>query len=211
MATIRAIFFDVGWTLAYPQRSLWDIFAELCCECGVQTEPQACEQLVRNLAVATQSYAEERFRSGAMYPDSDAEFAGLFAQMGRMIFAQMGVSDGHDELMQRFLQAFWNESNWRLFPEVPAVLDMLRVRGVRLGVLSNAPSDLPSFLERMGVARYLDFAVVSAAEGIKKPDRRIFHIALERAPASSHTRRCMSVICISRTFSVDAARACIRC
>jgi FMN phosphatase YigB (HAD superfamily) len=48
-------------------------------------------------------------------------------------------------------------------------------------VLSNAPSDLPAFLDRLGVAPYLDFSGVSAIEGVKKPDRRIFEIALQRA------------------------------
>jgi FMN phosphatase YigB (HAD superfamily) len=61
------------------------------------------------------------------------------------------------------------------------VLQALRGRGVRLGVLSNAPSNLPSFLEQLGVAPWLDFSVVSAVEGVKKPDRRIFEVALSRA------------------------------
>ena len=32
MATIRAVFLDVGWTLAYPQKSMWQIFADLCAD-----------------------------------------------------------------------------------------------------------------------------------------------------------------------------------
>jgi len=181
MKNIRALCFDVGWTMAYPERSVWDIFAELCTEAGAPTEPHACEHLVRGLARLGSERAEERFRGGAQYPDSDTEFAGVFAQMGQLIFAQMGVERGYDELMQRFLQAFWNERNWTAFPEVLDVLRRLRERGMRVGVLSNAPSDLPSFLERLGVAPYLDFAVVSAIEGIKKPDRRIFEVAVARA------------------------------
>ena len=29
MNEIKAIFFDVGWTLSYPERSLWHSFAEV--------------------------------------------------------------------------------------------------------------------------------------------------------------------------------------
>ncbi len=181
MATIRAVFLDVGWTLAYPRTSMWRIFADLCADAGVTTTPQACEQLVRSLSRATHEHAEQRFRSGAQYADSDAEFAGIFAQMSQMIFAQMGVAEGYDELTQCFLQRFWNASNWTAFPEVVEVLEALRARRVRLGVLSNAPSNLPSFLEQLGVAPLLDFSVVSALEGVKKPDRRIFEVALSRA------------------------------
>lgn len=184
MGTIRAVFLDVGWTLAYPRTSMWEIFADLCADAGVVTTPEACEQLVRNLSRATHEHAERQFRSGVQYADSDEEFAGMFAQMGRMVFAQMGVVDGHDDRMQRFLERFWNAANWTRFPEVIDVLQALRARGVRLGVLSNAPSNLPVFLEQMGIAPLLDFSVVSALEGMKKPDRRIFEVALSRAGAA---------------------------
>jgi HAD superfamily hydrolase (TIGR01549 family) len=85
------------------------------------------------------------------------------------------------ELTQRFLQALWNEDNWQLFPEVTEVLAAWRARGLKLGALSNAPSNLTSFLERLGIAPYLDFTVISAVEGVKKPDRRIFATAVSRA------------------------------
>ncbi len=181
MQAIRAISLDVGWTLAYPRASMWEIFADLCAAAGAPTTAAACEQLVRMLWSSGQEYAEQQFHAGARYSDSDEEFAGLFGQMGRLIFSQMGVADGHDERMRQFLQLFWNETNWTVFPEVPEVLAALRARGVRLGVLSNAPSNLPSFLDRLGISPYLDFRVVSAIEGVKKPDRRIFTVALSRA------------------------------
>jgi len=178
---IRALFLDVGWTMAYPQASIWGIFARLCTEAGVTTTATACEQLVRSLWNVGQTHAEHQFHAGAAYTDSDAEFAGMFEQLGQLIFSQMGVTTDHRELVQRFLQAFWTETNWVAFPEVTEVLAALRARGIRLGVLSNAPSDLPNFLERLGIARHLDFTVVSALEGVKKPDRRIFDIAVRRA------------------------------
>jgi putative hydrolase of the HAD superfamily len=181
VVAIRAVFLDVGWTLAYPRTSMWRIFADLCADAGVTTTPEACELLVRSLSRATHEHAEQQFRSGAQYDDSDAAFAGLFGQMGRLIFAQMGVAEGHDALMERFLERFWNAANWARFPEVVEVLQALRARGLRLGVLSNAPSNLPSFLDQLGVTPLLDFSVVSALEGVKKPDRRIFEVALARA------------------------------
>ena len=186
MATIRAVSFDVGWTLAYPRASMWDIFADLCTQAGVPTAPESCEQLVRSLWSAGVDYAEQRFRAGASYSDSDEEFAGMFVQMGGLIFAQMGVADGHEELVQRFFKRFWNEDNWTLFPEVHDVLRALRARGLRLGVLSNAASNLPSFLDHFGLAPYLDFTVVSAIERVKKPDRRIFEVTLTRAGVAPH-------------------------
>jgi HAD superfamily hydrolase (TIGR01549 family) len=165
---------------------MWDIFADLCTEAGVLTAAESCEQLVRSLSSAAAEHAEQRFHAGATYSDSDEEFAYMFGQMGGLVFAQMGVADNHEALVQRFLQRFWNGDNWAIFPEVISVLDQLRVHGLRVGVLSNAPSNLPSLLDRLGIAPYLDFAVVSAIEGVKKPDRRIFEATVARAGVAPH-------------------------
>lgn len=181
MPNIQAISLDFGWTMAYPQASMWEIFAELCGEAGVPTSAEACEQLARSLWTFAQARAEEQFHGGASYSDSDAEFAAQFATLGGVIFAQLGVADGHAQLMQRFLQRFWGQGNWQMFPDVVDSLRALRRRGVRLGVLSNAPTDLPKLLDALGISPHLDFCVVSAAEGVKKPDRRVFATTVARA------------------------------
>ncbi len=186
MHGIRAITFDLGWTLAYPDASIWDVFAEVCTEAGVSTQPEACEQLIRTLASLNQEAAERHFHSGAAYPDSDAEFAAMFGKMGQIIFGQLGVTGTHTDLMQRFVERFWDESKWSVFPEVTDVLARLRAQGLTLGVLSNAPSSLPTFLDRLGLLPYLDFTVVSAIAGVKKPDRRIFALALSHAGVAPH-------------------------
>ena len=167
--------------MAYPQASMWEIFADLCGEAGVSTTPEACEQLVRMVWRVAAEQAEQRFRDGAEYSDSDAEFAAMFEQLGRIVFAQLGVGGDHAALARRFLERFWSDGNWVAFPEVHEVLRTLRGRGVRLGVVSNAPSDLPQFLDHLGITPLVDFVVVSALEGVRKPDRRIFATALDRA------------------------------
>jgi len=180
---IRTVLLDVGWTLAYPQRSMWEIFADLCTEAGAPTTALACEQILRSVWGPSQEQSEQRFRAGAQYPDSDEEFYTAFAGLGRFLFAHLGVPTDDASLMQRFMQRFWTEANWVRFPDVTEGLQALRARGVRLGVLSNAPSDLPRFLDHLGLSPHLDFVVVSAIEGVKKPDRRIFEAALSRAEA----------------------------
>lgn len=179
--SIRAVSLDVGWTLAYPRASMWEIFADLCNEAGAPTTALACEQAVRALWTFAQTRAEQHFRGGAEYTDSDVEFAAQFGNLGRLIFGQLGVTDDQESLMERFLERFWTDDNWLIFPDVLVSLERLRERGVRIGVLSNAPSDMPKLLDRLGITPYLDYTVVSATEGYKKPDRRVFEVAVNRA------------------------------
>jgi HAD superfamily hydrolase (TIGR01549 family) len=181
MKAIRSVSLDVGWTLAYPRRSIWQIFADVAGEAGKSVSPKELEDVIRQLWLRGQHAAVEHFRSGATYEDSDEQFTAAFHQMGALVFTHFGVPGNHADLTLRFFEAFWTEDNWSIFPEVLDVIEELRRRGLRVGVLSNAPTNLPMFLDRLGISPHLDFVVVSAMEGIKKPDRRIFETVVSRA------------------------------
>jgi putative hydrolase of the HAD superfamily len=106
------------------------------------------------------------------YPGLVRELLGHFA---------VGVSD--DELM-RFLEA--EHTAWApafvLGATTHALLDALRGRGLKLGLVSNAfdpPWILHHDLERQGLAGRIDVAVFSSEVGRRKPDPAIFETALE--------------------------------
>ena len=50
----------------------------------------------------------------------------------------------------------------------------------KIGIISNAWSDLPTALDNWGIADAFDIVVGSGDEGIMKPDPRIYNLALER-------------------------------
>jgi putative hydrolase of the HAD superfamily len=50
----------------------------------------------------------------------------------------------------------------------------------RLGMVSNFTANLPRILEEVGLGAHLDATGVSAIDGVKKPQRRLFEIVLER-------------------------------
>ena len=177
----KAVFFDVGWTLAYPRASLWDIFAGLGGEAGERMASLDAERMVHSLMWANRERSVADFEAGASYTDSDAEFLALFSTMARAIFALASVPGDHDAMALQFMERFWNRDNWVAFPDAVHTIRRLRERGVRVGVLSNAGSDLLGFLEQIGLLDLFDFTVVSAIEGTKKPDRRIYRRALECA------------------------------
>jgi putative hydrolase of the HAD superfamily len=60
-------------------------------------------------------------------------------------------------------------------------LKTLRERGKKLGLITNGPTEWQSRkIECMGLAPLFDAVVISEAEGVRKPDPRIFERALER-------------------------------
>lgn len=180
----KAISFDVGWTLIHPRQSMWELFADVCRESGARADAREVEDLVHGLLSMSRERAMEAFAPDAEHSDSDAEFAALFGVMGQFIFAQAGAAEDSAKLSARFLERFWTADNWVIFPDALPALERLRQRGVRVGVLSNASSELVAFLAQLGLAPHLDFTVVSAVEGRKKPDRRLYAVALQRADSA---------------------------
>jgi HAD superfamily hydrolase (TIGR01549 family) len=177
----RAVCLDVGWTLIHPVESLWESFGAVGREAGADLSPEEVERLVHGLLNGNRQRALEEFESGTRYTDSDAEFESLFLALGRTVFGLTGVPGDCEDLTGRFLRRFWRPENWAVFPDVTEGMRRLRSAGIRVGVLSNAASNLLGFLGDLGLLDLCDFAIVSAIEGTKKPDRRIFDLALQRA------------------------------
>jgi putative hydrolase of the HAD superfamily len=177
----RAVFLDAGWTLIHPARSLWEILADVARAAGHIMSASECEAQVHALWRHAQESAAAELHPDAEYPDSDEAFAALFRQLAQVAYASAGVSDPHEELVGRFVRAVGSEDLWRVFADAPGALRELRARGYALVVVSNAASDLPAFLGRLGLAPLFDGILASAAEGWKKPDRRLFQRALEVA------------------------------
>lgn len=79
--------------------------------------------------------------------------------------------------------AQWFDEGYRhlkVFRDVGPTLRRLRARGCRLAVVSNWEPSLPIALDKLGLGKYFDTIVASAAEGVWKPDPRLFEIALDR-------------------------------
>jgi putative hydrolase of the HAD superfamily len=102
----------------------------------------------------------------------------------RALLGEFGIDVSDDELL-RFLEAehaAWGPAR-RLAATTHALLEALRDRGLKLGLVSNAidpPDLLHRDLEELGVAQRLDVAVFSSETGRRKPDPETFEAALSR-------------------------------
>jgi putative hydrolase of the HAD superfamily len=109
----------------------------------------------------------------------EIEYPGLV----RGLLGDFGVEIDDDELM-RFLEAehlAWDPARI-LAAHTHPLLESLRARGLKLGLVSNAFDPgwlLHRDLEHMGIEQRLDFSVFSSEVGTRKPHPAIFHRALE--------------------------------
>lgn len=65
-------------------------------------------------------------------------------------------------------------------PDAIATLTNLRGQGCKIGLLSNCSIEIPILWPETPLAAFVDSAIFSSRERLKKPDPRIFHLACER-------------------------------
>ncbi len=171
---LEAVLFDWGDTL---MRFAYD---ETLVEAGYRAGLEAIgrdglpelEQLVPHF--------RERYEQFFWTPGTieEIEYPGLV----RQLFGDFDV-ELSDEELGRFLEAehaAWDPAR-QLAAHTPALLEALRDRGLKLGLVSNAFDPgwlLHRDLEQMGLADRLDFAVFSSEVGKRKPHPVIFEHAL---------------------------------
>jgi putative hydrolase of the HAD superfamily len=131
--------------------------------------------------VETAARFRERYVPLLWVPGSveEVEYPGMV----RELLQGFGVALSEDELA-RFLEAehaAWEPAR-QIGNSTHALLDSLRERGLKTGLVSNAFDPgwlLHNDLERMGLAERLDVAVFSSEVGMRKPHEAIFAAALD--------------------------------
>ena len=81
------------------------------------------------------------------------------------------------------LVSFWSlyERACELSDDTRLTLHTLREWGMKLGVITNGSTEWQRRkLDSLGITSWFDTVLISEAEGIRKPDREIFHRALAR-------------------------------
>jgi putative hydrolase of the HAD superfamily len=168
---IRAVLFDWGDTL---MQWTWD---EELMEVGHRAGLAA----IGRDDIAITEHFRERYEPLFWAPGAleEIEYPGLV----RALLADFEI-EVSDEELERYLDAehrAWAPAR-QLGGTTHALLDALRSRGIRLGLVSNAFDPgwlLRRDLDEMGVLERLDFAVFSSEIGKRKPHPDIFRSALE--------------------------------
>jgi putative hydrolase of the HAD superfamily len=109
----------------------------------------------------------------------DMRATGPIGPSVRAVCERLGISDEHVEGLISLRVDFTREV---LVPRPGAldVLDELRRRGLRLGLISVCSEEVPVLWEQTALASRIDAAVFSCSVGLVKPNQRIYRLAADR-------------------------------
>jgi putative hydrolase of the HAD superfamily len=84
-----------------------------------------------------------------------------------------------DRFFEEIYDLFRDSRGWMLFPETRQVLENLRDRRLKLGVISNFDSRIYTVLNDLGIRSLFDAVTICSEVGFAKPQPEIFLTALE--------------------------------
>jgi len=176
---IKAVFFDWGNTLA-----AWEFDPELYLE-GHRRGLEALGSQAPGQEAFTEAFSEQvlprLLGPGEDEIDYAREVATVLASLG-------GPAD--DQALGRFVRAenlVWRPRH-QLVPPVLKLLDGLRERGLKVGLVSNLfdpPQLMRELFSEIGLLELLVALAVSAEVGKRKPSPAIFEAALAQAGVSA--------------------------
>ncbi|MFI5284829.1 MAG: HAD family hydrolase [Candidatus Dormibacteria bacterium] len=175
---LGGILFDYGETLvefSRPDAALAEAERRILDVLAASGQEAPSPTALRGVLDRVEKEVAEYQRGGAL-EEMDPADSSLRA------YTAAGVSIGGallDELLRIEQEAWWHGA--RLDHEAIPLLEVLRSRGIRVGLCSNAPyrvASLHAQLGFVGLAGHLDSITFSAEVGWRKPSPRIFEAAM---------------------------------
>jgi len=174
---IAGVIFDLGSTLIHFEGDWSSVFEESLhalarqlSDDGLRIDPDAFRRAFRLEVESSQRSRQQD------YLERTSE------SVLRQTLEGMGFRDADDTLIARALAAMFavSEACWGPMPGLHPMLDELRARGYRLGLISNASdvANVHRLLNLAGLERAFDPQLISAAEGVRKPDPSLFQRVL---------------------------------
>ncbi|XP_002155273.1 haloacid dehalogenase-like hydrolase domain-containing protein 3 [Hydra vulgaris] len=93
--------------------------------------------------------------------------------------------DFNDQFSQKLTATLYDNfclaDYWEVFSDVIPALTKLKSSKLKIGIISNFDERLPKVLERLELASYFDFFIISGCCGLYKPEKHIYKLALNKA------------------------------
>ena len=171
---LRAVFFDVDFTLIHPgPRFQGPGYAATCETHGVAVDAACFEAAVAHALPMLDDLADPLYDHGLFI----AYTAAIIERMG-------GLGEGVRRAAAEIYEDWAANHHFDLYDDVHDVLPGLAARGLTLGVISNSHRSLEAFTEHFALDRYVRTHVSAHPNRYMKPHPSIFEAALTSAGVS---------------------------
>ncbi|HUU35153.1 MAG TPA: HAD family hydrolase [Vicinamibacterales bacterium] len=173
---IRAVFFDVDFTLIHPGETFQGSgYVRTCAEHGVRVDAARFDAAVTRALPMLDDLADPLYDHG------------LFIRYTAAVIEQMGgCGDGVTRAATEIYERWAANHHFDLYDDVRDVLPALADQGLELGVISNSHRSLEAFTAHFELDRYVRTHVSAHPNRYMKPHPSIFRAALAAARVGAH-------------------------
>ncbi|MEM3769666.1 MAG: HAD family hydrolase [Candidatus Bathyarchaeia archaeon] len=168
MVKIRAVLFDMGGTLVKPEPT-----------------PKVFEKILKAYGtikpIEKISEAAEKARE-KLDVEKMMEFGSKFwVSLNLIVLNYLRIKNDALPLAEAIDREWWEYAEITLYPEVPEVLQKLRERKMKMGIITNTfKYDLEKVLSKLNLKGFFDVEVCIDVAGKAKPEKEIFNYALKK-------------------------------
>jgi len=161
----KAVLFDAAETLFHTRGTVGEIYGKVAHEYG-STAPY---ELIHA------SFLRQFRHSGPLSTTNEKDW---WKDVVRRVFTEVGMVRDFDQFFDKVYNKFRDSEGWTLFPETLQLLEDLKSRQLKLGVISNFDSRVYTVMRSLGILHFFDTVTISSETGFAKPDPRIFDAAV---------------------------------
>jgi HAD superfamily hydrolase (TIGR01662 family) len=174
MAALKAVLFDVDFTLARPGPELMpEGYVSCATSHGLTLDPDRYEAARESAFVDLQRHPEF---------DHDEEIWVAFTE--RIVLGMGGTPPASRGVAVELTARWAQHTNFELYEDVLPAFHELRRRGIKIGVVSNSSRDVREFAKHHALE--IDAGVSSFPHGKTKPHASIFRTVLELLEVEPH-------------------------
>jgi HAD superfamily hydrolase (TIGR01549 family) len=168
---IKAVFFDVDFTLIYPGPTFQaEGYRRACAAHGIEIDPAKFDEATAASSFILDDVEEQIYRHD------------VFIHYTASIIEKMGGRGANVVEVASEIYDQWSVNHhFEMYDDVAPVLQALQQRGTIVGAISNSHRSLDAFCEHFSLANIISVTVSGAEHGYMKPHRSIFEAALDRA------------------------------
>ncbi len=166
--TLRAVLFDVDFTLARP---------------GPELGPEGYVRSGDRHGLALDAARFDEARNAALtelkrHPELDHDDEIWFAFTERIVLGMGGTPPASHACAVEITRGWERHENFELYEDTLPVLEELRAAGLKIGLVTNSARDVEAFARHHRLE--VDAAIGSVGHGKTKPHASIFAAVLER-------------------------------
>jgi putative hydrolase of the HAD superfamily len=171
---ITTILFDAAGTLFFLTKTVGDHYALVSREIGLNLDAKKLEEAFH----AAWKKMPPRPAIDGPREDDDKDW---WRELVRRVLDQVAplLSElDRDNFFEVAYEHFAEAGVWKLYPEVPEVLEQLQLQ-FQLAVISNFDDRLRFILQHLGISNYFSYIFISSELGADKPDPEIYRRAVK--------------------------------